>query len=62
MLTNSSQWSEYRIEQEGGTVSVEYTAHAEYSALTENVEAEDVVQLQKSLTKAVERMVKEDFR
>lgn len=62
MLTNSSQWSEYRIEQEGGTVSVEYTAHAEYSTLTENVEAEDVVQLQKSLTKAVERMVKEDFR
>ncbi len=62
MLTNSSQWSEYRIEQEGGTVSVEYTAHAEYSAPTEILEAEDVAQMQKSLTDAVERMVKEDFR
>ena len=62
MPTNSSQWSEYRIEQEGGTVSVEYTAHAEYSAPTENVKTEDVKRMQKSLTEAVERMVKEDFR
>lgn len=62
MLTNSSQWSEYRVEQEGDTVSVEYTAHAEYSAPTENVGADDVERMQKSLTEAVERMVKEDFR
>lgn len=62
MLTNSSQWSEYRVEQEGGTVSVEYTAHAEYSAPTEDVDAEDVERMQKSLTEAVELMVKEDFR
>lgn len=62
MLTNRSQWSEYRIEQEGDTVSVEYTAHAEYSAPIDTLEAEDVAQMQKSLTDAVERMVKKDFR